>query len=82
MKSYGSAEARRQFASLLKSPTPVKIDHPTHPAVIMSLDTYKQMERFVLIKEAEEDLQASQKKYTGEEVDAMLKKVIGEDLDG
>ena len=84
MKSLTATEARKSLFQIIKEGQRVEIKHPMTPMIILPKQELEQMENELFRKQMEEALQKAkgQKRYTTEQVEAMLAEVLGEEGHG
>ena len=78
MRTLNVTEARRQFSEIINSGETVEVQHPRHPVVILPKAKFQVLEDELLIKEMDEALERAkgQRRYTSEEVDAMMAEIL------
>ncbi|MBF0239649.1 MAG: hypothetical protein HQM12_18260 [SAR324 cluster bacterium] len=77
MRSLNVSEAKKQFSQIINSLEIVEVRNSTKTVVIMPKEYFLELERQSVILEAQEALEQSNgKKYTSEEVEAMVKGYI------
>lgn len=75
MQTMTVREFRDNLSQIFKSGKPVEIRHPTHPVIVMPKGHYEAMEIDLMMALMDVAEMTSQRKYTSEEVDAMLAQV-------
>ena len=84
MQTITATEARNHIFQLIKAGHRVEIKHPLRSMILVKKDEFDKMEKELFMKEMDEALARAkgQKRYTTEQVEAMLVEVLGEKLDG
>ena len=77
MEIYSVTDARRRFSQIINSGETVEVKHPNHPVIIIPKEKYQALEDEILMLEMDEALKKAegQKRYSSEEVDAMMKAI-------
>lgn len=75
MEKLTATQARKELLSLVRNGTPVEIQHRENTMVLVPKTLWKQINDDLVNRQMDEALAQSQKRYTSEEVDAMLAEV-------
>ena len=81
METYNVRETRENLSKIFKSGKTIEVRHPTHPVYIVPKDTYLELERELMNLQMDLAEARSRKKYSTEEVEAMIAQVM-ENKDG
>ena len=78
METYSVTEARRQFSQIINSGKTIEVKHPKHPIIIIPKEKFQALEDELLMREMDEALERAkgQKRYTSDEVDAMMAEIL------
>lgn len=84
MRAITATEARKHIFQLIKDGEKVEIRHPQRSMILVSKDEFDQLEKEIFMREMDDALERAkgQKRYTTEQVEAMLVEVLGEDVHG
>ena len=77
MEAYNVRETRKNLSKIFKSGKMVTIKHPTHPVIIMPQEQYFELEKEIMSLQMDLAEAISKKKYSTEEVEAMIAQVKG-----
>ncbi|MGK5095169.1 hypothetical protein WDW89_24560 [Deltaproteobacteria bacterium TL4] len=78
METYSVTEARRQFSQIINSGETIEVTHPKHPIIIIPKEKFQALEDELLMREMDEALERAkgQKRYTSDEVDAIMAEIL------
>ncbi|MGK5094515.1 hypothetical protein WDW89_21185 [Deltaproteobacteria bacterium TL4] len=77
-------EAKKSFSKILNDQKTVAVKNPTHTSVIVPFSYFQELERAAIILESRQSMEEAkgQKRYSDEEVDQLIAKVLEEQKDG
>ncbi len=81
MKTLTTTQVRNNIFNIIKNGENIEIKHPVRSMVIVDKAEYEKMFKALVNQEMDDALEKAkgEKRYSTEEVDLMLAKVLGED---